>query len=525
MNNGQTINEFAQTQNYQAQLQQLYNSALYIDNAKNTNQYLINNHFKVFGEMRYLTPQLPQFRALQQPVINSVLTQQVNFDAVNQFKQLQNDQAQQLQAARKQTKSDFHSIYNEVLGDKEVDDEDDQQFKADTFADYMPAVLKIGLKHPDAVVETSSLSSVKPPDIWYNLSLPKETIKEGKLSALQLESVVYACQQHATFLPSGERAGYLIGDGAGNLFISNFKFSIKIILFDLKGIGKGRTVAGIIYENYLKDNKKAIWLSVSADLKFDAERDLKDIGAPSRIKVHALNKMKYAKINSEENGNISKGIVFSTYSSLISESSTARGKCKTRIGQLVQWCGGENFEGVIIFDECHKAKNLVANETSRGGKTKSTKTGQKVLELQQLLPKARIVYASATGATEPKNMAYMVRLGLWGVGTAFEEFNGFHSAVNKRGVGAMELVAIDMKQRGMYIARQLSFKGVEFEIKEIELSPEFIEMYDQCVDLWADARCKFEQALGLMEDDKKKKMVCWGNMKISYYYILKFYIN
>ena len=34
------------------------------------------------------------------------------------------------------------------------------------------------------------------------------------------------------------------------------------------------------------------------------------------------------------------------------------------------------------------------------------------------------------------------------------------------GVGAMEIVAMDMKLRGMYIARQLSFQGIEWK-KEI----------------------------------------------------------
>ena len=39
-------------------------------------------------------------------------------------------------------------------------------------------------------------------------------------------------QQHEQILPDGNRAGFLIGDGAG--------------------VGKGRTIAGVIYENYLK---------------------------------------------------------------------------------------------------------------------------------------------------------------------------------------------------------------------------------------------------------------------------------
>ena len=59
---------------------------------------------------------------------------------------------------------------------------------------------------------------------------------------------------------------------------------------DGAGVGKGRTIAGIIYENYLHGRKRALWLSVSNDLRVDAERDLRDIGA-SKIDVHPLNKV------------------------------------------------------------------------------------------------------------------------------------------------------------------------------------------------------------------------------------------
>lgn len=82
---------------------------------------------------------------------------------------------------------------------------------AETYADYWPAKLKFGKKHPDAVVETASLSSVAPTDIKYQLALPKATIDEGKLSALQLESIIYASQAHEQLLSDGSRAGFLIG--------------------------------------------------------------------------------------------------------------------------------------------------------------------------------------------------------------------------------------------------------------------------------------------------------------------------
>lgn len=56
-----------------------------------------------------------------------------------------------------------------------------------------------------------SLSSVEPSDVWYDLKYPQEVIDEVKLSALQLEAVVYACQKHTNTLADGSRAGFLIG--------------------------------------------------------------------------------------------------------------------------------------------------------------------------------------------------------------------------------------------------------------------------------------------------------------------------
>lgn len=46
----------------------------------------------------------------------------------------------------------------------------------------------------------------------------------------------------------------------------------------------------------------------------------------------------------------------------------------------MHWCGGEDFDGCIVFDECHKAK------------TSTTSTASAVRELQQRLPLARVLY-------------------------------------------------------------------------------------------------------------------------------------
>ncbi|VDP17096.1 unnamed protein product [Heligmosomoides polygyrus] len=351
----------------------------------------------------------------------------------------------------------------------EIDEDEENLGYAETYADYVPAKLRSGVAHPDSVVETASLSSVAPPDVKYQISIPEYLIDNGSISALQLEAVIYACQMHQQRLPSGERIGYLIGDGAG--------------------VGKGRTVAAIIFENYLLGRKRSIWLSVSSDLKYDAERDLRDIGAG----------------NIMENGNIKKGVIFATYSSLIGECRGARVKYRSRLKQLIQWFGVD-YDGVIILDECHRAKNLVPTTGA-----KPTKTGRMVLELQKALPNARVVYASATGATEPRNMAYMTRLGLWGQGQAFPEFSNFINAVERRGVGAMEIVAMDMKQRGLYLARQLSFRGVSFNVQEVPLSDEFVRVYDDSVKLWLECRRQFQVVLNAMTGEERSSCKqLWG---------------
>ena len=44
---------------------------------------------------------------------------------------------------------------------------------------------------------------------------------------------------------------------------------------------------------------------------------------------------------------VKKGVIFATYSSLIGESQSG-GKYKTRLKQLLHWCG-EDFDGVVSF--------------------------------------------------------------------------------------------------------------------------------------------------------------------------------
>ena len=117
--------------------------------------------------------------------------------------------------------------------------------------------------------------------------------------------------------------------------------------------------------------------------------------------------------------------------------------------------------------------------------------------LQNKLPAARILYASATGASEVNNLAYAVRLGLWGPGTAFADREQFITEIRSGGVAAMELVARDLKATGLYTARALSFAGVEYDILKHDLTADQIEIYDAYADAWMVIHQHMERALEL----------------------------
>ena len=78
-----------------------------------------------------------------------------------------------------------------------------EDIQASTFIEYKPAKLahlKFLKPHTDPVTETSTLAATPLPELTYKIHLPKSTILDGKLSSLQLETVMYACQQ-VVFLP------------------------------------------------------------------------------------------------------------------------------------------------------------------------------------------------------------------------------------------------------------------------------------------------------------------------------------
>ena len=323
--------------------------------------------------------------------------------------------------------------------------------------------------HCGEVVETSSLAAVDPPDITHECLIPHRVIREGRLSDLQWEAVNYAGQRHTQFNKDGSRGGFMLGDGTG---VGKGRTCAGVIYDYFMHQRKERAEAP---DGAQKPTKPiiSVWVSVSWDLAQDAVRDLSAITEPLddqpieegtsvqirtrspgiwtqattlrqdrdhkfwwvavlddegdeeekkvasediRVSVCPVVTVKEAQAASFnfDDYMVSGLVLFATYSVF------SRGDASTglvRLRELMAPPGEEyTFEGVVAFDEAHNAKNLVA------GRGKASKTGLHVKKLQDDFESARIVYASATGASEVRNMGYMTRLGLWGDGTPFSDF-------------------------------------------------------------------------------------------------------
>ena len=154
----------------------------------------------------------------------------------------------------------------------------------------------------------------------------------------------------------------------------------------------------------------------------------------------------------------------------------------------------------------------------------NTKTAQLVLLLQRRLPMARVVYCSATGVSEIDQLAYAERLGLWQVPQAhhspkasyeipdlanssshhaagsFADFAAFRRSLEKRGLGSLELLALELKTKGSFMARTLSWEGAEFQTATVPLDEHQQRMYDRCVSWWNKCQTDLAAALELLNN-------------------------
>lgn len=145
----------------------------------------------------------------------------------------------------------------------------------------------------------------------YKYEYLQHILDSNSISRIQEEAVLLCLTKHEHIGSNGVRSGFLLGDGAG--------------------VGKGRTIASIIYDNYMRGRKRSLWISVSPDLADVCQEDFVDIR--SDIKVHTFSK------NTE---NFLDGVLFCTYNTLGLISDVDNNNLDKLKGVV-----GPNFDGVV----------------------------------------------------------------------------------------------------------------------------------------------------------------------------------
>lgn len=272
--------------------------------------------------------------------------------------------------------------------------------------------------HPNTVCEPVNLAAASQPPITY-----KNRHSGRGLSTMQVETVARIMQSFA------KRGAFLLGDATG--------------------VGKGRTIAGLISE-IVAVNKtesplqavRVLWISATLRLRADAVAE-------------------YGRTSHETDPAFAEIVRFVGYAGM-----TAK-----RQAQMKQWLSETNYP-VVILDECHALRN------PRGIQTQAMDLFLRQLGSAGKAPK--VLYSSATACSVPKHMAYLTSLGLFGAGTPFPTFDAFHTALKRHGSSMMELMAIDLRARGAYTARQLGFQGVTVRHRIVCMQASERSVYDEC---------------------------------------------
>ncbi|MGQ3254244.1 strawberry notch-like NTP hydrolase domain-containing protein, partial [Agrobacterium sp.] len=112
---------------------------------------------------------------------------------------------------------------------------------------------------------------------------------------------------------------------------------------------------------WLKGRRRHLWISKSETLIEDAQRDWAALGQ-EKLLVTPLSRFRQGKPIT-----LDVGILFVTFATLRTDEREGK---RSRVQQIVDWLG-ENFDGVIVFDEGHSMANAAGGKSERGEKSAS----------------------------------------------------------------------------------------------------------------------------------------------------------
>ncbi|HOL95625.1 MAG TPA: strawberry notch family protein [bacterium] len=370
-----------------------------------------------------------------------------------------------------------------------------------TYLPYDPPKIFENAKiHQGSIVETAAMASVDMPPLTYKPDLPNNLIESGALSDVQLVAIAYAGQAHNTFINmmgKKMRRGFMIGDGTG--------------------LGKTREILGIILDNWNQGRKLHVVISASDGLEGQLKKDWNVVGQSisSEPENMVINLKKITPTQMKNKTYPKEGIIFLNYPTLqggqqVSNSNSSKpARGINRLEQL-KTILGPDFDGVIVFDEAHRMKSTMPSAGKRG-KKKASKTGEVCQALRDAFPGARVVYSSATAATEVENYAYAERLGLWGLGTSFSSREDFVSSIKQGGLQAMEILSRDLKALGLMVSRRISMNDgtpegtVVYDRIRHKLSKGQRQVYDDLAKAWQMIRDEFIKAIQETNADARAK--------------------
>jgi len=301
------------------------------------------------------------------------------------------------------------------------------------FNSWTPRIVQFeGQKpHPYPLVEANTLASIRPEALARAPLISRTAVLNGAVSDAQAEAIAIVVNAHEKLISITEgeeivvaRRGALLADGTGT-----GKSTTAIgVVFDASERGFHRHVIVLEKRKHIEAFKKA----------------LRSIG--SAIPIQS-----YQDVLVKNTIELAQGIVAVTYATL-RQTDEAR---YPAVEALARWMQAQaDGNGVIFFDESQNMRNAENDD----GAISLQATAAMKLEGALLL--SRVVYASATGATQIQNLGYMRRLGLWGPSNIHPTFNEF--AAHMRASASLEALAIHLKSQGLMASRTLSLSGVTY---------------------------------------------------------------